>query len=273
MSTILITGASSGIGKAVATVFADKGWNVVATMRNPAAGADLATRENVLVTRLDVQDADSIAAAIAAGIERFGGIDILFNNAGYNASGVFEQIPAETVRDIFEVNLFGVIDATRAILPHFRARKSGVIVNVSSAVGLVTLPLSSLYNATKFALEGFSESLSYELLAQNIVVKLIEPGLVQTNLAAGWLEQFTAPTTIPDYQEYVSGMVRTFSGLVEGDVPDAATVAETIFEAATDGTTRLRYIVTEGAEQMTRARYDLPEEEYIALMRSTFQPK
>ncbi|MDE1991526.1 MAG: SDR family NAD(P)-dependent oxidoreductase, partial [Rhizobiaceae bacterium] len=121
--TILITGASSGIGKAAARLFHEKGWNVVATMRSPDKETELATLDNVLVTRLDVSDQESIAAAISAGIDRFGRIDALVNNAGYGQFGVFEAVPVEKIKQQFDVNVFGVMDVTRAILPHFRANK------------------------------------------------------------------------------------------------------------------------------------------------------
>ncbi len=276
MKTILITGASSGIGKASAETFADRGWNVVATMRDPAAGADLARRDRVLVAALDVRRPETIAAAVEAGIERFGGIDTLLNNAGSNVPGAFEEIPAERTRDIFEVNVLGVMDVTRAILPHFRARKGGTIVNVSSPAGIVGLPLNSLYTATKFALEGFSESLAFELLAQNIVVKLVEPGLVRTNMTVGWLGSLAATEPIADYADYVAATVAHYEAMIAGgDAPEtsmdeAPAVAQRIFEAATDGTDRLRYLVTAGAEALVGMRRDLPEEEYVRTVRSLF---
>ncbi|MEI9986695.1 MAG: SDR family NAD(P)-dependent oxidoreductase [Aliidongia sp.] len=147
-------GCSSGFGAATARLFARKGWNVVATMRQPESGAELAKLDNVLVTRLDVQDRGSVDAAVAAAVARFGKIDVLINNAGFGLWGVFESTPRDKVLEQFEVNVFGVMDVTRALLPHFRANRSGVIVNVSSGAGVFTLPLISLYCASKFALEG-----------------------------------------------------------------------------------------------------------------------
>jgi NAD(P)-dependent dehydrogenase (short-subunit alcohol dehydrogenase family) len=155
--TALITGTSSGFGKTTAKHFAANGWNVVATMRTPSAEAELVNLDGVLVTRLDVQDPESIDRAIEAGIRRFGRIDALINNAGF---GLFEVTPREKIWEQFDVNIFGVMDVTRAILPHFRSNKGGTIINISSGAGVFTLPLISLYCASKFALEGFSESLS-----------------------------------------------------------------------------------------------------------------
>ncbi len=271
MKTILCTGASSGIGKASAETFADKGWNVVATMRTPSAGADLAGRDNVLVIPLDVERPETIGAAVQAGIDRFGGIDMLLNNAGINVPGVFEEIPAERVQEIFRVNVLGVMDVTRAVLPHFRERKGGTVVTVSSPAGIVGLPLNSLYTASKFAVEGFFESLAFELLAQNIVVKLVEPGLVKTNMTAKWVDALSANDAIPDYEAYTAATNAIYGGMMQGDVPEAATVAQSIFEAATDGTERLRYLVTEGAVTLVELRRSLSEEAYIEKMRATFR--
>jgi len=175
--TALITGCSSGIGRAVATVFARNGWNVIATLREAdgTAAKDLAAIDGVIVTRLDVQDPQSITRAIESGIHRFGNIDALINNAGFGLFGLFEATPPEKIQQQFDVNVFGVMAVARAVLPHFRKNKGGVIVNVSSGAGLFTLPMISLYCASKFALEGFSEALAYELASQNIGVKIVEP--------------------------------------------------------------------------------------------------
>src|SRR5258706_1369432 len=161
--TVLITGTSSGFGKTAARLFAKKGWNVVATMRRPETEKELGGLEDMLVARLDVQDQSSIAEAIEAGIARFGRIDALINNAGFGLYGLFEATAVEKVREQFDVNVFGVMDVTRAILPHFRKNKRGLILNVSSGAGGSTMPMTSLYLASKLALPGFSESLPYEL--------------------------------------------------------------------------------------------------------------
>jgi NAD(P)-dependent dehydrogenase (short-subunit alcohol dehydrogenase family) len=142
--TVLITGASSGIGRATAALFAEKGWNVVATMRSPGQQRDLAPSPQMFVTRLDLLDLASIGEAVAAGIARFGQIDALVNNAGFGLAGVFEGLPREKIREQFEVNVVGVMDVTRAVLPHFRRQRGGVIVNISSRAGLVGLPTLSL---------------------------------------------------------------------------------------------------------------------------------
>ena len=180
-NTILITGSSSGIGKATAKYFQEKGWNVVATMRTPEKETELSELDNVLVTRLDVQDPDSIARAVQQGIETFGKIDVLLNNAGFGAFGILEAVPVEKIRRQFDVNVIGLIETTRAILPHFRANRSGTIINVASLAGKVAFPVTSLYNATKFAVEGFSEALCYEMESIGVKVKLVEPGVIKTD--------------------------------------------------------------------------------------------
>ena len=212
--TVLITGTSSGFGKAAARLFAKKDWNVVATMRRPEAEKELVGLDDILVTRLDVQDHSSIAEAIEAGIARFRRIEVVINNAGFGLFGLFEATPLEKVREQFEVNVFGVMDVTRSILPHFRKNKGGLILNVSSGAGVFALPMISLYCASKFALEGFSESLSYELASQNIIVKIIEPGgVVSTNFGKRSGAEAAQNASLKDYDAFVAGTNAIFAGL------------------------------------------------------------
>lgn len=142
--TVFITGSSTGIGHASAVLFADKGWNVVATMRDPSAAASLAGRDSVLVTRLDVTDPASISGAIDAGLERFGRLDVLINNAGYGQYGIFETIPPDKIQQNYDVNVFGVMNVTRAFVTIFRRQNEGLILNVSSMCGFFGLPASSI---------------------------------------------------------------------------------------------------------------------------------
>ena len=167
-NTILITGASSGIGKATAKKFQNEGWNVIATMRSPEKEEELNQLDNILVTQLDVQDTATIKSAIDAGLERFGKIDVVLNNAGYGLMGTFESADDASIRRQFDVNVFGLFDVTKAALPHFRENKSGLFINISSIGGKMTFPLMPLYHSTKFAVEGFSESLHYELSSAGI---------------------------------------------------------------------------------------------------------
>lgn len=271
--TALITGASSGFGKAAAAQFARKGWNVVATMRRPVSEPALARLDHVLVTRLDVQDRDSIDEAIAAGIARFGRIDAVINNAGFGLFGLFEATAREKVQEQFDVNVFGVMDVVRAILPHFRAEQGGLIINVSSGAGVFTLPMLSLYCASKFALEGFSEALAYELASQGIVVKIIEPGgVVGTNFGKRSGEEAARNAPLADYDAFVARTNAIFADLRTQRLATEEDVAEVIFAAATDGTDRLRYVATDDIVPLVKARRETSEEDYIAFMRSRFLP-
>ena len=179
--TVLITGASSGIGKASATLFADQGWNVAATMRDPGDGADFAGHDNVFVIRLDLLDSDSIGAAVSATTERFGSIDVLVNNAGYGAYGPLEATPMSVLRQQFEVNFFGLAELTKAVLPGMREQQSGTIINVSSVGGRIVFPFGVLYHSSKWAVEGLSEALHFEARLFGGRVKIVEPGGVNTD--------------------------------------------------------------------------------------------
>ena len=272
--TVLITGTSTGFGKAATRHFAHEGWNVVATMRRPDEDKELAPIDNVLVARLDVQDRTSIGAAIEAGIARFGRIDVLVNNAGFGLFGLFETTPREKISEQFEVNVFGVMDVTRAILPHFRMNKAGVILNVSSGACVFTLPMLSLYCASKFALEGFSESLSYELASQGIVVKILEPGgVVSTSFGKRSGAEASQNASIADYEPFVAHTQEVFAGLRGARLATEEAVAKVIYEAATDGTIRLRYVATDDIKPLVKTRRETSEEDYIALMRDRFGAK
>ncbi len=271
--TVLITGASSGFGTATAKLFAGNDWNVVATMRTPDKETDLVGLSDVLVTRLDVQDRMSINEAIEAGIARFGRIDALINNAGFGLFGVFEATPREKVQEQFEVNVFGVMDVTRAILPHFRKNQGGLIINVSSGAGVFTLPMLSLYCASKFALEGFSESLSYELASQNIVVKIVEPGgVISTNFGKRSSEEAAHNAALADYDKFVAGANALFANLRTQRKASEEDVAKVIFSAATDGTDQLRYVATDDIVPLVKARRETSEQQYIEFMRWRYQP-
>lgn len=171
MKTVLITGCSSGYGLETARLFHANGWTVIATMRTPREDI-LPRSERLRVVQLDVTDPDSIAAALKAS----GPIDALVNNAGIGVVGAFEATPMAHIRKIFETNTFGVMAMTQAVIPQFRARKSGVVVNVTSSVTLAAMPLAAAYTASKTAIEGFTGSLAHELAAFGVRAKLVEPG-------------------------------------------------------------------------------------------------
>src|SRR5882757_642098 len=198
--TALITGASSGFGRATVKLFHQKGWNVVAAMRSPEKETELSVLSGVLVTRLDVTRKSEIGEAVQAGIREFGQIDALVNNAGYGTLGALEAAPEEVIRQQFEVNFFGLIEVTKAVLPGMRRQGAGVIINVSSVGGKLTFPFCTLYHATKFAVEGMTESLQYELNPLGIRLKLVEPGGYKTDFAGRSMSYYGAGG-IDGYQE------------------------------------------------------------------------
>lgn len=238
--TVLITGTSSGIGKAAVTYFSQQGWNVAATMRSPEKETLLDTLPNVKLFRLDVLDADSIRQAIADTITAFGSIDAIINNAGYGAVGAFEAATPEQVQRQFDTNVFGVMNVIREILPYFRERRNGTILTVTSMGGLITFPIYSIYHGTKWAVEGFTEALSFELKPFNIRVKNIEPGAIKTDFYDRSQDVLQKPG-LTAYDEYVK-ITFANSQKAGADAPGPEVVAKTLFEAATDSSDRLRYV-------------------------------
>lgn len=267
-STILITGASSGIGRATAKYFQRQGWNVVATMRAPDQEAELSALERVLVTRLDVQDGASIQAAVAEGLQAFGRIDVVLNNAGYGAYGPLEATPLDKIRRQYEVNVIGLLATTKALLPHFRAQRSGAIINVSSIGGRMTFPLGTLYHGTKFAVEGLSEALHFELAPLGVRVKIIEPGAIQSDFA-GRSFDFSNDPALDAYQPLVQSLFAALGPMMANAAP-AQLVAEAIFRAATDGSDQLRYEVGADAVALLAARRAADDAAFLGGIKAQF---
>lgn len=265
MKTIVITGSSSGIGKATAKYFAEQGWTVAATMRKPENETELNQIENVSLYALDVTDDTSIATATEQILSDFGTVDVVLNNAGYGLMGVFEAASPEQINRQFDTNVFGLMSVTRAFLPHFRANQAGLFLNVSSIGGVVTFPLMSLYHSTKWAVEGFSESLSYELSEFGIQVKIIEPGGVDTEFS-GRSMAFAAKEGLTDYDALIGRFRanRTKSGLAHNT---AEFLAEEIYKAATDGKTQLRYLIGPDAQQVYAMREANGDDAFISGMK------
>lgn len=239
MKTVLITGASSGIGKETAILFADKGWNVAATMRNPKNLSMFAGNKNIKAYFLDVKDIKSIKLCITQVITDFSKIDVIVNNAGIYTTNPLELTSNETIEDIIDTNIKGVLYTTKLVLEHFRGNKSGTIVNISSIAGRVTFPFQSIYHTSKWAIEGFSESLYYELKPFNIKVKIVEPGMVRTNIYNSVFE-----LSIENYSiEYQTRFKKWHSYLMKnykkGYSPRLD--AETIYKAANSFSKRMRY--------------------------------
>lgn len=250
--TIFITGASSGIGKETAKFFQAKGWNVVATMRNPEKEAELTNLKNLVITKLDVLDLNSIHEAINYGIETFGSIDVLLNNAGYGAYGPLESFPREKILRQFNTNVIGLLDVTRSILPHFRENRKGIIMNISSMGGKMTFPLGSLYHGTKFAVEGISESLRYEVEQFGGRVKIIEPGAIATDFA-GRSFDFSSDEKLTAYQNIVTKILSAFPQMIK-NASSTDVVTKVIYEAATDGKSKLRYMAGKDAKMFDLMR-------------------
>lgn len=248
---VLVTGASSGIGKETAKLFQVKNWRVAATMRRPEEHDELQKIADIECFRLDVSDVGSIKSAISATLEKFGRIDAVVNNAGFGLLGPFEAATDEQVRRQFETNVFGLMNVCREIIPIFREQKRGTIVNISSISGMAAIPFSSLYAASKFAVEGFSESLQYELDPFGIRVKLIEPGPIKTDFY-GRSAEVAHKNGLHVYDARLELFIE-FMNKGGDDAPDGSIVAEKIYEAVTDGSKRLRYGVnTKGLPALKR---------------------
>lgn len=253
--TVLITGSSSGIGLETALLFHQNNWNVAATMRHPESRkTELHEINEIQKLHLDVKDKESIKSAIQSTVEKFGKIDAIVNNAGFALVGPFEESTDAQIRDQFDTNVFGVMDVVRKIIPHFRGNKGGTIVNVASVGGRVTFPYYSLYHGTKWALEGFSESLHHELKEFNIKVKIIEPGPVKTNFYDSSMKFTSKEGGVYNNKfEKAFKMMNSFGE--KGASPKR--VAKTIYKAASSNNRKLRYPV--GSMGMLLLRKLLPD--------------
>jgi NAD(P)-dependent dehydrogenase (short-subunit alcohol dehydrogenase family) len=270
--TVLITGTSSGYGKAIAERFLDSGWNVVATMRRPDPAVFKATSERLKVLLLDVTSAQSIDSAIAEGVAAFGTIDVLVNNAGIGLASAFEATSEATIREVFDTNTFGVFRACRAIIPQMRRQGHGTIVNVTSSAAIGPMPLVAIYTGSKCAVEGFTESLSYELEPFGIKAKLVEPGYAPTtNFTANGGPRMEG--LIP--ADYGAFALACFQRMASYPTPycSEAEVAEAAFSAATDDGRRIRFPAGADTKLLAELRWTTSEDHYLARMRAMFAPE
>jgi NAD(P)-dependent dehydrogenase (short-subunit alcohol dehydrogenase family) len=249
MKTVLITGASSGYGRETARYFHSQGWNVVATMRAKREGV-LAESDRLRVVELDVTKPETIIAAV----ESAGAIDVLVNNAGVPSMGVFEGTPMDRVREVFETNTFGVMATTQAVLPQFRERGSGVVVNVTSSVVLGHMPLSAVYKASKMAVEGFSASLALELAPFGVRVKTVEPGAcLTTNFVARATNGGSVDELVPaPYAPWAKSVMDDFTS--QDLYTEESDVAETVWRAVHDTTGQLRFPAGADAVWLAQAK-------------------
>ena len=265
--TVLITGASSGIGKSTAMYFSKKGWNVIATMRSPEKEMELNRIQNIDCVHLDVTDSDSIKNAIETSLNKYKKIDVIVNNAGYGLTGPFELLTKDQIHKQFETNVFGLMEVTKQLLPHFRKEKMGTIVNISSVGGRLTFPLYSLYHGSKWAVEGFSESLQFELAPFNIKVKLVEPGPIQTD----FYDRSADKPQVEDKGVYTTMINSTMNKInkagLTGLPPEA--VAKVIYKAANSKTNKLRYGVGLSIQIALFLRKILPDIIFLPIIRQT----
>lgn len=267
--TVLITGSSSGIGEAAALHFAAQGWNVAATMRNPQKDQRLHKVQGIQCFALDVTDQNSIDQAFEAVLKAFGRIDVVVNNAGYGVDGVFEAMADEVIQQQFDTNVFGLMRVTRAAIPIMRSQGGGHIVQIASVGGRITFPLFSIYHGTKWAVEGFSESLQYELRQFNIQVKIVEPGPIQTDFY-GRSRIFVKPENSNLYDDIIAKAEKTTGSTVtKAAGPDK--VAKTIYRAAQHRGLRMRFSVGQPGPLMLFLRKQLPQTWFFAMVRSVYK--
>lgn len=269
--TILITGTSSGYGRAIAELFLARGWNVVATMRRPDPGVIAGPAERLRIVRLDVTDPSSIATGISEAVGHFGAIDALVNNAGIGLASAVEATPDPVIREIFETNTFGVFAMCRAIIPQMRVQGRGIIVNVTSSATIGPMPLVAIYTGSKCAVEGYTESLSYELHPFGITVRLVEPGYAPTT-------RFTANggprmegLIPPDYGPFAAACFEKMADYPT-DYCSEREVAEAAFAAATDPGRAIRYPAGSDTRMLAGLRWSTSEDHYIGRMREMFEP-
>ena len=269
--TVLITGTSSGYGKATAELFLQRGWNVVATMRTPKPDAVTGPADRLRILALDITRPETIRTATAAALAAFGSIDVWINNAGIGMASAVEATPDGVIRELFETNTFGVFEACRQIIPLMRRQGHGTIVNVTSSVTIGVMPLVAAYAASKFAVEGFTESLAYELAPFNIKARLVEPGYgPSTNFTANGGARMQG--LIP--KDYAAFAGAAFARMA--DYPTAycteADVAEAAYAAATEDGPRLRYPAGADTKMLAELRWSTSEDHYLARMRAMFAP-
>lgn len=254
--TIFITGASAGLGKATAKLFQSKGWNVIATMRNPEKETELNQLPNITLLSLDVTNPGEIKTTVAKAIITHS-IDVVFNNAGYGLMGAMEAFTDEQMLRQLDTNLLGVLRVTQAFIPHFREKQSGVFISTTSMGGFLAFPLHSIYHASKFAIEGWSEGMSFELGLHNIKIKTVAPGGIATDFLGRSLDRNYHPAYTP--------LEDKLFALTDNMMEAAATpqqIAEIVYEAATDNKDQIRYVAGEDAKAMYARRLEIGSEDF-----------
>ena len=270
----VVTGSSSGIGFEISLTLARNGFQTYATMRNPEKGENIksiATKENlpIHIEQLDVTDNKSVTNAIQAIVSKANSIDVLVNNAGYALTGAFEDLAIEEIKAQYETNLFGLIRTTQAVLPIMRKQKSGTIINISSGVGRFGYPTGSAYVSTKFAVEGLSESMAYELAPFGIKVILVEPGVIKTNIANGMVVAKKSQNPDSPYFQIMQKMSTSFEHMLENaSSPDL--VAKVVLQAVTSENPSLRYLAGKDVEMWVESKRNMSDDEFYKMMKQSF---
>ena len=248
--TIFITGCSTGLGRATVELFSSRGWDVIATMRSPERETQLGALPGVTLLALDVTRPEQITAAAQRALA-LGPVDVVFNNAGYGLAGPLEGTTDEQLVAQIDTNLLGVIRTTQAFIPHFRERGAGVFIATTSIGGLAAFPFNSVYHATKWALQGWSESLAFELGKFGVLVKTVAPGGIKTDFAGRSL-------VLSQHPAYTALMNKVYSVFMDparrASGSTAEQIAEVVWEAATDGKDQVTYVAGEDAKTLYSQR-------------------
>jgi NAD(P)-dependent dehydrogenase (short-subunit alcohol dehydrogenase family) len=269
----VVTGCSSGIGHEIALVLARNNYLTFATMRNLDKSSNLkkeAAKEgfesNIRFTQLDVTSDNSVKNAIQTITNEAGKIDVLVNNAGYGLTGAFEDLSMDEIKAQYETNVFGLIRVTQAVLPIMRKQKSGIIVNISSGAGRFGYPTGSAYVSTKFAVEGLTESMSYEVEPFGIRMVLVEPGVIRTNFFSGMTIAKKSLDANSPYSPMMKGMESSIGKMIEnGSTPDY--VAKIVLEAVSSSNPKLRYLAGKDVEQWIEGKMKMTDEEFHTMMK------
>jgi NAD(P)-dependent dehydrogenase (short-subunit alcohol dehydrogenase family) len=262
MKTIFITGASTGLGKATAKLFASKGWKVIATMRNFENETELNRIDNITLLPLDVTNLHQIKETTQKALA-LSAIDVVFNNAGYGLMGPLESTTDEQLVRQLNTNILGVIRVTQAFIPYFREKQAGLFISTTSIGGFITFPFSSVYHATKWALEGWSESMAFELNKIGVDIKTVSPGGIKTD----FLSRSADMSSHPAYNKWVE---KLFAGINEDHFSPVEQIATVVYEAATDGKKKLRYVAGEDAKVLYAQRLQLGDEVFRKQMEELF---
>jgi NAD(P)-dependent dehydrogenase (short-subunit alcohol dehydrogenase family) len=256
MKTIFITGASGGLGKAAVLLFQKKGWNVIATMRNIDKAKDLADLERVTVLQLDIAQTEQIRTAVATAVA-LAEVDVVLNNAAFGWVGPLEGVTDEQLVKQVDTNLMGAIRVTQAFIHHFRVKKSGMFINITSIAGLVTFPFASLYHAVKWGLEGWSEGMSYELAQFGIGIKTIAPGFIRTDFGSNM-----QMTSLDPYKDSMDKFMKVVASHMDPQTSGstAEQIAEIVYEAATDGKDQVHYTAGTDSKGMYERRLEVGAE-------------